>query len=227
MSDVDFRGARYDAGLAWVHFPVGFGGLGLRPEFNKVVEQRCRAAGAAATDPTTFFMALAGPTIVTHGSDEAKERFLRPMFTGEEKWCQLFSEPDAGSDLGAVQTRATYDEETGQWRLNGVKRFITNGNADVQRLGLGHLFDFSLSAVSTGKAKPHPRMFEEACRRAHVAATRLAHIGDEPGTDLAGAQNAKVTGIWMNRRGQTADPVIAHHAEIRNMTELLSLLGAD
>ena len=49
--------------------------------------------------------------------------------------------------------------------------------------------------------------------------------GDEPGTDLAGAQNAKVTGIWMNRRGQTADPVIAHHAEIRNMTELLTLLG--
>ena len=68
---------------------------------------------------------------------------------------------------------------------------------------------------------------EEACRRAQVAAARLAHIGDEPGTDLAGAQNAKVTGIWMNRRGQTADPVIAHHAEIRNMTELLSLLGAD
>ena len=104
---------------------------------------------------------------------------------------------------------------------------LTNGNADVQRLGLGHLFDFSLSAVSTGKAKPHPRMFEEACRRAQVAAARLAHIGDEPGTDLAGAQNAKVTGIWMNRRGQAADPVVAHHAEIRNMTELLSLLGAD
>ena len=102
---------------------------------------------------------------------------------------------------------------------------LTNGNADVQRLGLGHLFDFSLSAVSTGKAKPHPRMFEEACRRAQVAAARLAHIGDEPGTDLAGAQLAGVTVIWMNRRGQPADPGVVHHAEVRNMTELLTLLG--
>ena len=102
---------------------------------------------------------------------------------------------------------------------------LTNGNADVQRLGLGQLFDFSLSAESTGKAKPHPRMFEEACRRARVTAAQLAHVGDEPGTDLAGAQLAGVTVIWMNRRGQPADPEVNHHAEIRNMEELLTLLG--
>ena len=102
---------------------------------------------------------------------------------------------------------------------------LTNGNADVQRLGLGHLFDFSLTAASVGKAKPHPRMFEEACRRAQVTAAELAHIGDEAGTDLAGAQNAGVTVIWMNRQGLPADPDVAHHAEIRNMTQLLALLG--
>jgi len=102
---------------------------------------------------------------------------------------------------------------------------LTNGNADVGRLGLGHLFDFSLSAASSGKAKPHPRMFEEACRRAHVGAAELAHIGDEPGTDVAGAQNAGVTAIWMNRQGVQADPGIHDHAEVRNMTELLTLLG--
>ena len=97
MDDVAFRGARYDAGLAWVHFPVGFGGLGIRPELNRLVEERLRRVGAAPQDPSTFFIALAGPTIVTHGSDEVKHRFLRPMFTGEEKWCQLFSEPGAGA----------------------------------------------------------------------------------------------------------------------------------
>lgn len=102
---------------------------------------------------------------------------------------------------------------------------LTNGNADVQRLGLGQLFDFSLSAASTGKAKPHPRMFQEACRRAHVTTAQLAHIGDEAGTDLAGAQNAGVTVIRMNRRGQPSDPAVVHHAEIRNTTELLTLLG--
>lgn len=100
---------------------------------------------------------------------------------------------------------------------------LTNGNADVQRLGLGQLFDFSLTAAATGKAKPHPRMFEEACRRAGVAAAELAHIGDEPDTDLAGAQAAGVTVIWMNRRGVPADPAIAHHAEVRNMAQLLEL----
>lgn len=87
------------------------------------------------------------------------------------------------------------------------------------------LFDFSLSAASAGKAKPHPRMFEQACRCARVAADQLVHVGDEPATDLAGAQRAGVTVIWMNRRGQPADPGVNHHAEIRNVTELLSLLA--
>ena len=87
VDDRTFRGARYDMGLAWVHFPVGYGGLGVRPDLNRLVEERLRAAGAKAQDPATFFIALAGPTIVTHGSDEVKRRFLRPMFTGEERWC--------------------------------------------------------------------------------------------------------------------------------------------
>ena len=68
--NVEFRGARYDAGLAWVHFPVGSGGLGVRPDLNKLVERLLREAGAAPTEPHTFFMNLAAPTIVTHGSDE-------------------------------------------------------------------------------------------------------------------------------------------------------------
>lgn len=101
---------------------------------------------------------------------------------------------------------------------------LSNGNADVQRLGLGHLFDFSLSAASTGRAKPHPHMFQEACRRANVAPAQLAHIGDEAETDLAGAQAAGVTVIWMNRGGQLTKPAVAHHAEVRDMTELLALL---
>jgi alkylation response protein AidB-like acyl-CoA dehydrogenase len=120
--DTVFRGARFDRGLAWVHFPEGHGGLGLRPDLNRRIEERLRAAGAAAQDPSSFFMALAGPTIVTHGSDEVKRRFLRPMFTGEEKWCQLFSEPGAGSDFAGLGTRAVRDGDG--WRLNGSKVFF-------------------------------------------------------------------------------------------------------
>jgi len=84
--NIEFRGARYDAGLAWVQFPLGFGGLGLKPELNRHIEKRLRDAGARPADPTMFFMALAAPTIVTHETDEQKRRFLRPMFTGEERW---------------------------------------------------------------------------------------------------------------------------------------------
>ena len=142
MSDIEFRGARYDAGLAWVHFPVGFGGLGLRPDLNKVVEKRVREAGAAPTDPTTFFMALAGPTIVTHGGDEQKERFLRPMFTGEEKWCQLFSEPGAGSDFAGLATRAVRDGD--EWIVNGQKVWNT----------LAHLADFGMLVTRSNPDLP-------------------------------------------------------------------------
>jgi alkylation response protein AidB-like acyl-CoA dehydrogenase len=137
-----FRGARYDAGLAWVHFPEGYGGLGVRPELNKLVERRVREAGAAPTDPRTFFMNLAGPTIVTHGSDEVKQRFLRPMYTGEEKWCQLFSEPGAGSDFAGLGTRAVRDGD--EWVVNGQKVWNT----------LAHIADFGMLVTRTDPDAP-------------------------------------------------------------------------
>ncbi|MFV0308168.1 MAG: acyl-CoA dehydrogenase family protein [Desertimonas sp.] len=142
IDNVAFRGARFDAGLAWVHFPVGHGGLGVRPELNQLVESRLRAAGAAPTEPSTFFMHLAGPTIVTHGSDEVKARFLRPMFTGEEKWCQLFSEPGAGSDFAGLGTRAVRDGD--EWIVNGQKVWNT----------LAHLADFGMLVTRTDPEAP-------------------------------------------------------------------------
>ena len=142
MDNHAFRGARYDAGLAWVHFPVGFGGLGVRPDLNRLVEERVRRAGAAAADPSTFFMALAGPTIVTHGTDELKHRLLRPMFTGEEKWCQLFSEPGAGSDFAGLGTRAERDGD--EWIVNGQKVWNT----------LAHLGDWGMLVTRTDPEQP-------------------------------------------------------------------------
>jgi alkylation response protein AidB-like acyl-CoA dehydrogenase len=142
VDDRTFRGARYDAGLAWVHFPVGFGGLGARPELNRLVEERVRRAGAAPQDPSTFFIALAGPTIVTHGSDEVRHRFLRPMFTGEERWCQLFSEPGSGSDFAGLGTRAVRDGD--EWVVNGQKVWNT----------LAHLADWGMLVARTDPEQP-------------------------------------------------------------------------
>jgi alkylation response protein AidB-like acyl-CoA dehydrogenase len=142
MDNVAFRGARFDHGLAWVHFPQGNGGLGLRPDLNRVVERRMREAGAEPADPTSFFMALAGPTILTHGSDAQRDRFLRPMFTGEEKWCQLFSEPGAGSDFAGLASRAVRDGE--EWIVNGQKVWNT----------LAHLADWGMLVTRTDPEAP-------------------------------------------------------------------------
>lgn len=121
---IEFRGAQYDLGLAWVHFPEGWGGLGLAPRYQRIVDDRLRAAGVRSPDYRLFFgLTMAGPTIVTHGTDAAKERFLRPMFTGEEAWCQLFSEPGAGSDLAGLACRAVQDGD--EWIVTGQKVWNT------------------------------------------------------------------------------------------------------
>jgi alkylation response protein AidB-like acyl-CoA dehydrogenase len=142
VDDITFRGARFDAGLAWVHFPKGHGGLGLRPELNRRIEERLRQAGAKAQNPASFFMALAGPTIVTHGSEDVKKRFLRPMFTGEELWCQLFSEPGAGSDFAGLGTKAVRDGD--EWIINGQKVWNT----------LAHLADWGMLVTRTDPDSP-------------------------------------------------------------------------
>jgi alkylation response protein AidB-like acyl-CoA dehydrogenase len=121
---ITFRGAQYDRGLAWVHFPEGFGGLGLEGRLQRHVDTRLRESGAPPPQQMLFFnLFLAAPTMVTHGSDELRRRALRPMFTGEDVWCQLFSEPGSGSDLAGLSTRAVRDGD--EWVVNGQKVWNT------------------------------------------------------------------------------------------------------
>ncbi len=116
-----FLRARFDAGLAWVNFPEGLGGLGKARNLQLVVDQLLQEAGAPDNQPRRIGIGLgmAAPTILGFGSDEQKRRYLRPLFTGEEVWCQLFSEPGAGSDLAALGTRAVRDGD--EWLINGQK----------------------------------------------------------------------------------------------------------
>ena len=128
-----FLGAQFDAGLAWVHFPEGSGGLGASPNLQRIVDERVRAAGAPTMGlRNPIGLGMAAPTVVTHGSDDQKARYLRPLFTGEEIWCQLFSEPGAGSDVASLATRAVRDGD--EWVVNGQKVWTTL--AHTSRRGL-------------------------------------------------------------------------------------------
>ena len=139
----EFRGLQYDMGLAWVHFPAGRGGLGLPPSVQPDVDARLRAAGAKAPDSRHFFgLTMAGPTVVTNGSEALKDRLLRRMFTGEDSWCQLFSEPGAGSDLASLATRAVRDGD--EWVITGQKVWNT----------LAHLADRGMLVTRTDPDVP-------------------------------------------------------------------------
>ena len=118
---LDFLRARFDAGLAWVHFPVGLGGLDAPREQQRIVDEALAAAGAPDNDPYRIGIGLgmAAPTVLAHGTDEQRRRFLRPLWTGEEVWCQLFSEPGAGSDLAGLATKAV--REGSDWIVTGQK----------------------------------------------------------------------------------------------------------
>ena len=121
MANQDFNDARFDAGLAWVHYPEGLGGLGVSRTLQTLVDAEFAAVGAPGhnAELNAIGLGMAAPTILAYGSDEQQKRWLRKLWTGEEIWCQLFSEPGAGSDLAALATRAVRDGE--EWVANGQK----------------------------------------------------------------------------------------------------------
>ena len=117
----EFLGACYDAGLAWVHFPEGLGGLGTSRGLQAVADNILQGAGGPVPlglNPMGYGMAA--PTVREHAqTDEIKKLFLRPLATTEDIWCQLFSEPGAGSDLAGLATSAVLDGD--DWVINGQK----------------------------------------------------------------------------------------------------------
>ena len=141
---LDFLHARFDAGLAWVHFPEGLGGLGLPRGMQPIVEKAFYKAGAPDNDPRKIGIGLgmAAPTILAFGTDEQKQRYLRPLWCGEEVWCQLFSEPGAGSDLAGLSSRAVLDGDT--WIVNGQKVWTSSA----------HIADRAILIVRTDPDQP-------------------------------------------------------------------------
>jgi alkylation response protein AidB-like acyl-CoA dehydrogenase len=203
---VTFRGTQFDHGLAWVHFPEGLGGLGLTPNLQAIVNDEIRKNAKTMysdLEINPIGIGMGGPVILTYGTEEMKKRLLRPMFTGEEIWCQLFSEPSAGSDVAGLSSRAVRDGDA--WICNGQKvwttlahlskwgMLVTRTNPDVPKhQGLSYfLLDMESPGVDvrplyqiTGEAEfneifltdvriPHDRMLGEEGNGWQVAITTL------------------------------------------------------
>ena len=129
----EFLGARFDLGLAWVWYPEGLGGIGAERGLQTVIEQRLGAAGAP--NPARYNplgVGMGAHVLMAHATPEQHHRWLRPMFTSEEIWCQMFSEPGAGSDMAALAARDIRDGD--EWVVNGQKVWTTL--AHVARWGM-------------------------------------------------------------------------------------------
>lgn len=129
----EFWAEQFDRGLAWVHFTPGEGGMGVSPQLQRVVDEVLGRAGA----PENFArngigVGMAAPVLQTFADAEVRRRSLRRIWTCEDIWCQLFSEPGAGSDLASLATRATVDGD--EWVVTGQKVWTTL--AHVARWGL-------------------------------------------------------------------------------------------
>jgi alkylation response protein AidB-like acyl-CoA dehydrogenase len=119
-----------DSGLVVPSWPTKYGGLGVSEEVAQVVNEVTSAVGLVRLN--VIGLGLAGPTLLSLGSEEQRERFLLPLVRNDEIWCQLFSEPGAGSDLASLATRASREGDC--WVLNGQK--VWSSFAHEARFGL-------------------------------------------------------------------------------------------
>ena len=111
------------SGFGAPHWPEEYGGLSAEPWALLTVREELARYRLPTFGPNILGVGMAGPTIIAHGSEEQKERYLRKILTGEEIWCQMFSEPGAGSDLASLSTRAVRDGD--DWVINGQKVWTT------------------------------------------------------------------------------------------------------
>ena len=143
----EFWGKQFDLGLAWVQFPEGSGGLGLNPKYQMIITERLRSEGISQQNRIANILGvgMGAPTIIEYGTPEQIQKYLKPMFTADEIWCQLFSEPGSGSDLASLSTKAVDDGDG--YIVNGQKVWTT----------LGHLAKWGLLVTRTDPNAPKHR----------------------------------------------------------------------
>ena len=157
-----------DSGMAVATWPVAYGGLDLTAEQAKVIEQVIGPFNLGRLNPLGLHNAA--PALFAYGTEAQRLRFLPPIVRNEERWCQLFSEPGAGSDLASLAMRA--ERDGGEWVLSGQKVWST----------WAHDSDFAICLARTDPDAPKRRgisYFLVDLRRPGVDVRELKHMGGE------------------------------------------------
>ena len=158
-----FQRDLHQAGLAGLSWPAEAGGGGLDPRYEIIFQQE----SAAFVLPNALFnvgLGMCGPTIIAHGTPSQRQRWLTPILSGDNIWCQLFSEPDAGSDLAAVRSKAVRAEHG--WMVNGQKIWTSHGRFS----------DFGLALLRSDPARAKHQGLMVAVIDMHAPGVRIRPV---------------------------------------------------
>jgi alkylation response protein AidB-like acyl-CoA dehydrogenase len=140
----EFQARLFDGGFAGITWPAEYGGQGLTNEHQRAFNEEA-ADFELLTGTFTIGLGMCGPTILAHGAEHLKQRYIKPMLRADEVWCQLFSEPGAGSDVASLQSRAVQDGD--EYILNGQKVWTTGA----------HYCDYGIVIARTDPDQPKHR----------------------------------------------------------------------
>jgi alkylation response protein AidB-like acyl-CoA dehydrogenase len=224
----------YDAGFVGMGWPREYGGQDARPMEQAIVaEEMARANIPGAIN--SLALGLIGPTLIVHGSDDQKQRYVRRMLTAEDIWCQLYSEPDSGSDLASLKTSAVRDGD--HWVVNGQKVWTS----------LGPIADYGILLARTNPSVPKHQGISYFILDMHAPGVEVRPLkqitgGSEfaeifftdvtvPAENIIGNEGQgwelAQTTLGFERGGNTLARVTRHQANMQRLVEITRLLSRD
>jgi alkylation response protein AidB-like acyl-CoA dehydrogenase len=202
----------YEAGFVGMGWPREYGGQDARPMEQAIVAEEM-ARGNVAGAINSLGLGIVGPTLIAHATDDQKRRHIRRILTADDIWCQLYSEPDSGSDLASLKTSAVRDGD--RWIVNGQKVWTS----------LGPIADFGVLLARTNPSVPKHQGISYFILDMHSAGVSLPAeniIGQEgQGWELA------QTTLGFERGGNTLARVTRHQANMTRLIEACRILSRD